>query len=315
MNRIIIDEEFKNLISRLSEDEYKQLEESILRDGCRDPLVIWAEKGILLDGHHRHAICTKHGRTYQVVTLTFEDKGDAREWVLKNQLGRRNLPPEMIAYLRGKLYEAQKQRSGGDHKSERHDAAFDDGPGDTANRLAQQQGVDRRTIQKAAAFARAVDLIAETAGDEAKQLILSGESGLDRERIKRLALDAPDKVRFEMEVASDLHAADEDDDQLQAEQIDEANRATRAVTKSRTLKTLDAVAKLSRSFAQFSSFILKFRGAESADETVADWNHRQAKWLYEEVDSITREMRSWQIALERRFPDLREQRARLKAVN
>jgi len=38
-----IDPEFHALIPPLTEEEYRQLEENILRDGCRDALVVWAQ--------------------------------------------------------------------------------------------------------------------------------------------------------------------------------------------------------------------------------------------------------------------------------
>ena len=38
-----IDSEFKSLVPPLSFEEYKLLEESILHDGCRDALIIWAD--------------------------------------------------------------------------------------------------------------------------------------------------------------------------------------------------------------------------------------------------------------------------------
>ena len=39
--QIQIDPEFKALIPPLAPDELAQLEANILRDGCRDPLVVW----------------------------------------------------------------------------------------------------------------------------------------------------------------------------------------------------------------------------------------------------------------------------------
>ena len=38
---LIIDPQFKNLIPPLQRTEYLQLEENLLADGCRDPLVVW----------------------------------------------------------------------------------------------------------------------------------------------------------------------------------------------------------------------------------------------------------------------------------
>jgi len=42
----------------LQDDEYKFLEESILKDGIRDALVVWPRDGelILVDGHNRYKI-------------------------------------------------------------------------------------------------------------------------------------------------------------------------------------------------------------------------------------------------------------------
>jgi ParB family chromosome partitioning protein len=42
IEQLIIDEEFKKMIPPLSEMERRQLEENIIKDGCREPLVVWA---------------------------------------------------------------------------------------------------------------------------------------------------------------------------------------------------------------------------------------------------------------------------------
>src|SRR5439155_1127920 len=51
---IVIDREFQSLLVPLSKAELSELRESILRDGCRDALVVWRRpdgKNVLLDGH------------------------------------------------------------------------------------------------------------------------------------------------------------------------------------------------------------------------------------------------------------------------
>ncbi len=55
---IVIDSEFAALIPPLTDDEFNRLEQSILAEGCRDALVLWGN--ILIDGHNRYRICTKH---------------------------------------------------------------------------------------------------------------------------------------------------------------------------------------------------------------------------------------------------------------
>ena len=52
-----INEEFKNVMPPLTEEEYRGLEKSLLEEGCRDPLVVWGD--ILIDGHNRYEICLK----------------------------------------------------------------------------------------------------------------------------------------------------------------------------------------------------------------------------------------------------------------
>lgn len=84
-----IDFEFRDLIPPLTAEEYSGLEESILREGCRDALVVWGET--IVDGHNRYEICTKHNLPYQIVQKEFEDRDSVKLWMMRNQLSRRNL--------------------------------------------------------------------------------------------------------------------------------------------------------------------------------------------------------------------------------
>jgi len=95
--KMTIDNEFRNLIPALTADEYTQLEKSILSEGCRDALITW--NGILIDGHNRYEICTKHGLPFETVERVFSCREDVVEWIILNQFGRRNLP----AYERARL--------------------------------------------------------------------------------------------------------------------------------------------------------------------------------------------------------------------
>ncbi len=54
---IIVDPEFERLMRPLTEQEFLQLECSVLDDGLLNPLVVWAPQNILLDGHHRLRNC------------------------------------------------------------------------------------------------------------------------------------------------------------------------------------------------------------------------------------------------------------------
>lgn len=84
-----IDEEFKNLIPPLTAEEFQQLEANIIKDGCRDALVVW--NYTLIDGHNRLKICTDNDISYRTVEKEFADRLEVKQWMLENQLGRRNL--------------------------------------------------------------------------------------------------------------------------------------------------------------------------------------------------------------------------------
>ena len=111
MINLKIDPEFQNQIPPLTDDEYKQLEENILKEGkLLSPLIVW--NNTLVDGHNRYAILQKHPEIYfSTMPLRFENREEAVAWICKNQLGRRNLTPEQKYYLMGKQYEAEKAGS------------------------------------------------------------------------------------------------------------------------------------------------------------------------------------------------------------
>ena len=86
---IKIDPEFESLIPPLIEEDKTQLEESLIKDGCRDALVVW--NGTLVDGHNRYRICQEHGIPFKTTEMNFQDRNECMLWMIKNQFGRRNL--------------------------------------------------------------------------------------------------------------------------------------------------------------------------------------------------------------------------------
>lgn len=105
--KLIRDPEFERFVPPLSPKERELLEESILRDGCRDAIVIW--NGIILDGYNRYAICVKHDLPFQVRNMQMDSRDEAIAWICTNQMGRRNITEETRRYLIGKRYEAEKR--------------------------------------------------------------------------------------------------------------------------------------------------------------------------------------------------------------
>jgi 16S rRNA G966 N2-methylase RsmD len=191
-----IDPEFKALIPPLAAEELAQLEANILRDGCRDPLIVayikpshfkcydehnitcepqgkctlLADDGvwkcgacgynpkslgepILIDGHNRHAICTKHGLPFDEIEMEFPDRESVMDWMDANQLGRRNLTPDAFKLALGRRYNRTKKANGqrGPEKLDQIDPAFS-----TAAKLAKEHSVSEATVKRAGKFAEEV---------------------------------------------------------------------------------------------------------------------------------------------------------------
>ena len=95
---IIVNEELKAYIDPLTQDEHEALERSLLAEGCRDALVLWGD--VLIDGHNRYGICSKHGIPFNTVQNTrFKSMDDVHLWMIEQHLGRRSVSD----YQRGVL--------------------------------------------------------------------------------------------------------------------------------------------------------------------------------------------------------------------
>ncbi len=95
---IIVNQELKAYIDPLTQDEHDALERSLLAEGCRDALVLWGD--VLIDGHNRYGICSKHGIPFNTVQNTrFKSMDDVHLWMIEQHLGRRSVSD----YQRGVL--------------------------------------------------------------------------------------------------------------------------------------------------------------------------------------------------------------------
>ncbi len=125
-------------------------------------LAVWKEKGVLLDGHNRYAICQKHNLRYDFHLISLPDLDGAKLWIINEQHGRRNLTDEQRSYYRGTQYDLEKKRHGGQLRG-----SGQNGPSKTRKHVAQQHQVGKRTIERDSRFTRAVDTIA---GDGARKV-------------------------------------------------------------------------------------------------------------------------------------------------
>jgi hypothetical protein len=215
-NSIKIDEDLRNFIPVLTENEKSQLETNILAEGVREPLIIWEEENILVDGHNRYEIAQKHKIDFKIITKSFTSKEEVYLWMINNQLGRRNLTLEQASYFRGKRYEREKIKQGsvkgtvkgsdkkikyhndtlygGENKnidfnglnSDFNSDLINESTNNTAEKLAKEYDTSPITIKRDADFAKGLDLIGKE-NPELKTDILAGKTKISKNEIQKLA--------------------------------------------------------------------------------------------------------------------------------
>jgi len=185
---ITISKQFQDLIYPLTQEELTVLEQSILKHGVRDPLVVWSNgRDYLIDGHHRWGIIKKHKiKKYNITKLKFNNKHEAQNFMIDNQLARRNCTPEGISYLRGLRYKNEKLSPYRPKKGEKIS------PLKTSERLAQQYKITSRTIYNDEKFAEAINTISKIFPTPKKQKdikhkILTRQINLSKKDIVELA--------------------------------------------------------------------------------------------------------------------------------
>jgi hypothetical protein len=105
--------------------------------------------GILIDGHNRYEICTKHGLAFSVVEKEFASESNVKEWMINNQFGRRNLSNYQRSVLALELESVfserakEKQKQAGEVKQISAEA-----PIETRKELAKIANVSHDTIAK-----------------------------------------------------------------------------------------------------------------------------------------------------------------------
>lgn len=171
--QIKIDAEFKRIIPPLSDEEFSQLKENILKDGCIDPIVLWDDT--IIDGHNRFKICSENNVPFKTVQMEFHNRDEAINWIIRNQFGRRNISlyerARLALRLKPLIAEKAKEKkieSGGavPQKSAKP-------PIDTRNELAKIAGVSHDTIAK-------VEKIEAKASSEIKDNLMTGKSSINQ---------------------------------------------------------------------------------------------------------------------------------------
>jgi len=189
MQKIIIDEEFRSLLPTLNKDTFESLEANLIQNGCRDALVLW--DGILIDGHNRYEICTKHHIVFSTVDKEFDSREEVLIWIISNQVSRRNLTAIQLSHYRGLHYRADKiivTNKGGKNQFSKVVRHNDEQPErqSTVARLSAQYRVSPKTIERDAKASKAIDAIGE-ASSEARRKLLSNEVPVDKKVLEDMS--------------------------------------------------------------------------------------------------------------------------------
>lgn len=200
---IVIKKKFQQFMVPLSLEELEQLKENIIAYGCKDPLVAWinGDEKILIDGHNRYEICTKNGIDFKVNELKFDSEEKVTQWIINNQIGRRNLTSDQMSYYRGLKYLKLKKKKGG------YDKVVSEGANEnTSELLSQEFNVGPATIRRDANFAQGIEIVGES-NPQLRLDILQGKTKIPKKDIQFLAnLEMNDpKFSNEADLYNQLH--------------------------------------------------------------------------------------------------------------
>ena len=172
---LTVDPEFESLIPPLSEEEFKQLRDNVVESGeCHDPILIW--NGMIVDGHNRWKIIQENPDvSYQVREMVFLSRNDAMAWMIRNQLGRRNLTAfartELSLKLKPLLAEEAKKRQG--ERNDLKDIPQKSAGSEVRDEIAKSANVSHDTVSK-------VEKIIEKAPEEVKEQLRRGEVSINK---------------------------------------------------------------------------------------------------------------------------------------
>lgn len=207
LSEIKINIDFENLIPKQTAEQFKQLEENILKDGrVRNPLVVWKDHGVLVDGHHRLRILKAHPEIpYTIIEQEFADEDAVKEWIITNALGTRNLTETDYDLLVAKVYKLRKSRHGGNRgtakdASGKFTASTQNGnlpkesPSRVSEQLASELNVSKNTVIRAEQFADGLEA-ADKVVPGVSEKVRSGELKAQKGEVREWRKKTPEEIK------------------------------------------------------------------------------------------------------------------------
>jgi DNA modification methylase len=176
MQNLSINPELKSLIPPLTAEEFKQLETNVLAEGIREPIITW--QGTIVDGHNRYELAQMYDLPFKVKEMAFASMEDCKEWMIRNQFGRRNLSNyqrsvlalELESVFKAKAKENQAIQFKGNSLKQ---ISAEVKPIETRQELAKVANVSHDTIAK-------VKVIEAKANEDVKAKLSTGEVSINQ---------------------------------------------------------------------------------------------------------------------------------------
>lgn len=176
-----VDKEFEDLLPVLTPDELEKLENSILQYGMLDPIKIWQEpdtnEWIIIDGYNRYNILIKHDiewhywQDYKIMD-ELKTREDVKQWMLEQQLGRRNLSP-VERYEIVQKFKSIFQKKAKENQSSGGKGLTNLSKVNTRKEMAKATGVSEGTYQK-------LDKVMQSNNEEVKQKLRKKKISVDK---------------------------------------------------------------------------------------------------------------------------------------
>ena len=190
-----IDNELKILARPLTQKEYVQLEQDILKKGCSTPITVWNDT--IIDGYNEYEICIRNKLPYSVFEKEFDCRESVIVWICSKQLERKNLTEETRKFLIGMQYENEKVAARFRYKLEKNISTVNNQIPEkycTVEKIAEANNISRATVVKYALFTRALEQIGKK---EPKLVpkILSGQYKISHKNVLKMAELSEEEIK------------------------------------------------------------------------------------------------------------------------
>lgn len=186
---------FRDLLPPLTEEQTRDLNQSVEKSGVYQPLVGWCDgqDWWLVDGHNRrealmNALQSKPSMIEpDVLQLVADSEEEVMAWIIQEHITRRNLTPNQLSELRGRTYNKAKKNREDNLKSPNGQIVHSGKTSEktTSEAVAENFGVNEKTVRRDGDFAKGVEEIEKEDPQEAAK-IRQGKSKKTKAEVEAL---------------------------------------------------------------------------------------------------------------------------------